>query len=91
MRKETAERLKVIRRMYEDGSSVEEIAQAIGYKPHSVYDMMARYGIIPRKLKWADGIDPSKLVFAKKRSRKPVRVCIGGKWYWDVTAMYVES
>lgn len=91
MRKETAERLKVIRRMHEDGSSVEEIAEAIGYKPHSVYDMMARYGVIPRKLKWDEGMDPSKFVFAKKRSRKPVRVCIRGKWYLDVTEIYVRS
>lgn len=86
MRKKTEEKLKVIKEMHLNGSSLEEIAEATGYKDKTVYDMLVTNGIMKPKTK----IEPETLVFAKDRPRKSVKVSIRGKKYLDVTSVFID-
>ena len=49
MRKETEKAIKKMRQLHEEGKSIEEIAEATGYKASSVNVMLSRGGVCRAK------------------------------------------
>lgn len=75
------ERHQEVVRMHEAGKTKNEIAQAMGYNPKTVAEILSGKGITAQM-----DTDVKPLVYAKPR--KPAACIVNGKRYTDITPTF---
>ena len=78
-----------MKEMYDDGYTVNEIAQFFGISPSSVHNSFNVMGLTFNKREPA--IDESKLVYADNKLPILEKVVIDGKLYTDITPIFAPK
>ncbi len=83
-RKEIIEQFPPMKEMYDNGCTVDEIAEVFNVSKNSVYNSFNIMGLSLKKRL----IDESNLVYAENRPPVLEKIIIDGKRYTDITPLF---
>ena len=74
---------EIIKQMYDEGATIEEMAEATGYKEITVYEVVRQIRL--------DMAQNEHLTYADHPRPMIPLVMVEGKPYWDITDLFLSS